>query len=84
MKSKLNLSPGQLGQVQATNLKYALKNDSIIKSDASKLSRFKQIKALQKEKDGELKKVFSADQYKQYQVFQAELKDKMKAKMGNY
>jgi hypothetical protein len=82
MKAKLSLDSGQLTRVQAINLKYALKNDPIIKSDISKFSKFRQIKALQKEKDGELKKVFTAEQYKQYQAFEAEMKEKMKAKMG--
>ncbi|MFW0717436.1 hypothetical protein [Pedobacter sp. N23S346] len=82
MKTKLSLDSGQLNHVQAINLKYALKNDPIIKSDASKLSKFKQLKTLQKEKDGELKKVFTAEQYKQYQAFEEEMKEKMKSKMG--
>lgn len=82
MKSKLNLDSGQVTQLQAINLKYALKTDPIIKSDAGKFSRFRQIKALQKEKDEELKKIFTAEQYKQYEAFKTEMKDKMKEKMG--
>ncbi|MBD1386692.1 hypothetical protein IDJ75_15520 [Mucilaginibacter rigui] len=82
MKNKLSLDSVQLTKVQAINLKYALKNDPIIKGNGSKFSKFKQIKALQKEKDGELKKIFTAEQYKQYQAFEAEIKEKMKAKMG--
>jgi len=82
LKSKLSLDSRQVTQVQAINLKYALKNDPIMKSDAGKFSKFKQIKALQKEKDLELKKVFTAEQFKQYQAFEAEIKDKMKAKMS--
>jgi hypothetical protein len=82
LKSKLNLDSGQVTRLQAINLKYALKNDPIIKSDAGKFSRFRQIKALQKEKDEELKKIFTAEQYKQYEAFKTEMKDKMKEKMG--
>jgi hypothetical protein len=82
LKSKLNLDSGHVTRLQAINLKYALKNDPIIKSDAGKFSRFRQIKALQKEKDEELKKIFTAEQYKQYEAFKTEMKDKMKEKMG--
>jgi hypothetical protein len=80
MKSKLGLDSQQVIQVQSINLKYALKNDQVFKSDAGKLTRFKQLKASQKEKDGELKKIFSAEQFKQYEAYQAEMKDKMKEK----
>jgi anion-transporting ArsA/GET3 family ATPase len=77
MKTRLNLDTGQLAQIQTINLKYALKNEPIIKSDANKLTKLKQLKALQKKKEDELKKVFTAEQYKQYQAFEAEMKGKI-------
>jgi predicted nucleic acid binding AN1-type Zn finger protein len=83
MKSKLNLDSGQAAKVQAINLKYAQKYEPIIKSDDSRFSRFRQAKALQKAKDAELKTVFTASQYKQYQDFEAEMKDKLKDKMAS-
>ena len=80
MTTKLKLSPDQTSKVQAINLKYAQEMDPIIKSDAGRFSKFKQAKALLKEKDTELKGVFTADQFKQYQDFEAEMRDKMKEK----
>jgi len=78
MKSKLGLDSVQLEQVEAINLKYALKNEPVIKSDDSKFSKFKQLKSSQKEKEAELKKILTADQFKQYQAFQDEMKAQLK------
>ncbi|MVT11873.1 hypothetical protein [Chitinophaga tropicalis] len=80
MKSKLNLDSVQLNQVEAINLKYALKNEPVIKSGDSKFSKFKQIKSSQKEKEAELKKIFTTEQFKQYQAFQDEMKAQLKEK----
>ncbi|WP_412469279.1 hypothetical protein [Pedobacter sp. KLB.chiD] len=77
MKTRLSLDTGQLARLKVINLKYALKNEPIIKSDAGKLAKLKQFKALQKEKNAELKKVFTAEQYNQYQAFEAEMKEKI-------
>jgi len=78
MKSKLGLDSVQLEQVEAINLKYALKNEPVIKSDDSKFSKFKQLKSTQKEKEAELKKILTAKQFKQYQAFQDEMKAQLK------
>lgn len=80
MKNKLGLDAVQGNQVQAINLKYALKNEPILRSDNSKLSKFRQLKSSQKEKDAELKKIFTAEQYKQYQSFQQEMTAQLKEK----
>jgi hypothetical protein len=78
MKSKLSLDSLQATKVQAINLKYALKTDPILKSDAGKFKKLKKIKALQEEKDDELKQVLTADQFKQYQALKERLKEKIK------
>ncbi|SEN05102.1 hypothetical protein SAMN05192574_102301 [Mucilaginibacter gossypiicola] len=83
MKSKLNLDSDQVLKVQVINLKYAQKFEPIIKSDDSRFSRFRQVKALQKAKDAELKTVFTGSQYKQYQDFEAEMKEKLKDRMAS-
>ena len=80
MKSKLGLDSVQLNRVEAINLKYALKNEPVIKSGDSKLSKFKQLRSSQKEKDAELQKTFTAEQYKQYQASQQEMKARLKEK----
>lgn len=73
MKSKLTLDSIQLVKVQAINLKYARQFDKILKSDDAKMSRIKQAMSLQKTKDAELKAVFTASQYKQYEAIENEL-----------
>jgi uncharacterized SAM-dependent methyltransferase len=80
MKNKLSLKADQEVKVQAINLNYAEKFDPIIKSNDNKLSRFMRAMDLQKAKDAELKKVFTAEQYKQYEAIESELKAKMKGK----
>lgn len=81
MKSKLNLNAQQQGKIEVINLNYAKKFEPIIKSSDSKMTRFKQAMSLQKAKDEELKKVFTAGQFQQYEKFQEELKGKLKDKI---
>lgn len=78
MTGKLNLTPAQATRVQSINLNYMQKNDLVLKSDAGKLSKFRQLRAIQKDKDAELKKEFSADQYNKYQDLKDEIKTEMK------
>jgi len=81
MKSKLNLNTEQQSIIEVINLNYAKKFESVIKSSNSKITRFKQAMSLQKAKDEELKKIFTAGQYQQYEKFQEELKSTLKDKM---
>ncbi|HCN50374.1 MAG TPA: hypothetical protein DIT10_15010 [Chryseobacterium sp.] len=73
MTSKLTLNAKQVEQVSALNLQYARKNDPILKSNEGKLSKFKKLKALQKEKSNALIQILDAGQYKKYE----EIKDQM-------
>lgn len=81
MKSKLNLDAQEQSKIEVINLNYAKKFEPVIKSTDSKVTRFKQAMSLQKAKDEELKKIFTASQYRQYEKFQEELKGKLKDKM---
>lgn len=81
MKSKMQLDTVQVVKVQAINLKYAQKMEPVIKGDDGKFKKYRAAMAIQKDKDAELKKVFSAEQYKQYQKFEDELKDKVREQM---
>jgi len=83
MKNKLGLDSAQLNQVEAINLKYALKNEPVIRSSDSKLAKFRTLNASQKEKQAELKKVLTAEQYRQYQAFQDEMKAELKERRKN-
>ncbi|RKR83866.1 hypothetical protein BDD43_4081 [Mucilaginibacter gracilis] len=84
MKSKLNLDSAQTTKVQAINLKYAIKTDPIMKGDGGKFAKFKQLKEIQKDKNADLKAVFTADQYQQYQTLQEEMKEKIKENMKEH
>ncbi|SKD09436.1 hypothetical protein SAMN05660461_5324 [Chitinophaga ginsengisegetis] len=80
MKNKLDLDSAQVSQIDAINLEYAIRNEPILRGGDSKFSKFRQIKSLQKEKDAALKKVFTGEQYKQYQAIQLEMKTQLKEK----
>jgi hypothetical protein len=83
MQEKLKLDPGQLKKVEAINLKYPQKFQPIIKSSDSRMSKMKQAKALQEQKDMELKVAFTKDQFTQYQAFERELRSKLRARMND-
>ena len=78
MKTRLKLDSAQLLQVQSINSKYAEKFDPVLKSNAGRFSKLRQLKSLQDQKNKEMKVVLRKDQFKQYQQLQAELKEKVK------
>lgn len=82
MKSKLKLDTGQILKVQAINLKYAQKFEPIIKGSDGRMKKMREAMSLQKQKDAELKQVFTTEQYKQYQDFEQEMKSKMMSRMN--
>lgn len=73
MTTKLNLNASQVQQISALNLQYAQKNEPIIQSNDSKVSKFKKLKALQKEKSNAFSQILSEEQYKKYE----DIKDQM-------
>jgi len=81
MKNKLNLNAGQQTKVEVINLNYAKRYEPIIKSSDSKITRLRQALSLQKAKDEELKKVFTDEQYKQYEKLKEALKGTIKNKI---
>jgi hypothetical protein len=81
MKSKLKLDAAQESKVQAINLTYAKKMQTVIKSDDGRFSKMKQAKSLQEAKDQELKKVFTPTQFNQYKDFEDEMKAKLKERV---
>jgi regulator of protease activity HflC (stomatin/prohibitin superfamily) len=71
-------------KVHDLNLKYAKKSQELRgggnfmdMSDAQREKMRAQMNAQQEEKDAELKKIFSADQYKQYEKYRAEARQRM-------
>lgn len=81
MLDKLKLGNQQLAKVKVVNLKYALKFQPILMSDKGRLSKFRAFKALQEQKDIELKDIFTTSQFKQYKDFEDDMRKKMKAAM---
>jgi hypothetical protein len=73
MKEQLSLTSAQEPKVKAINLKYANKMQDVRKMTDTAAQR-KLTESLNKQKDGELKTVFTADQFKNYQKLMAEFK----------
>ncbi|MCX6305258.1 MAG: hypothetical protein NT040_09830 [Bacteroidetes bacterium] len=73
MKEKLSLTAAQEPKVSAINLKYAKKVDEARKI-ADTAARHKSVQNLNKLKDGELKTVLTAEQFKSYQKQVEEMK----------
>jgi anion-transporting ArsA/GET3 family ATPase len=83
MKTKLHLDTQQIVKVKVVNLKYAQKIEPLIKSDDSRFTKFREFKKLQAAKDAELKGIFNAGQFKLYQDYESDMKEKMKEKAKN-
>ena len=78
MTSSLKLDAGQTEKVGQINLKYAQKMDPLIQGSGSKMSRFKALKSINKDKEAELKGVLTTEQFGQFQKQQQEMKDKLR------
>lgn len=79
---KLNLTDEQKEEFQAMNIKYAEKMLALKEGGGSKMSKMKKAKGIRSEKEAEVKKMLSDEQYATYQSFQKEMSDKMKAIMN--
>ncbi len=78
----LSLTPDQQTAVAAINLKYA-KQMQTLKNDGERSpDRRKQLGDLRRSKEGELKQVFSAEQYKQYVALREENRQKRQHARG--
>jgi Spy/CpxP family protein refolding chaperone len=73
MKTQLNLTPAQEPKVNAINLKYAKKMQEA-RNTTDTAARRKSFESLNKQKDAELKTVFTAEQFKTYQKLIEEIK----------
>ena len=81
MKEKLKLSPEQLGQVEAINVKYADKMQGVLTGSSGFLMKMRDAKGLDQAKDGELQKVLNPEQYQGYLASKNEMKERMMAKL---
>ena len=77
MKQNLSLSNDQLVQIEPLNLKYAQKMEEV-KAISGKIGKLKKAKSIMDEKDGQLKKILTKDQFNVYLEKREEIRDKMK------
>jgi hypothetical protein len=66
MKEQLHLTPDQEVSTHAINLKYAAQNEDMKTSTDSRRAKFEELKLRDKKKDGELKQIFSEEQFELY------------------
>jgi hypothetical protein len=83
MAENLALTAEQKPAVQAINLKYAQKIDVVYKTETAKLQRFRKMKSVTEEKDRELKKALTSEQYAQYEKNKEEMWEKIKERREN-
>ena len=81
MKSKLGLSEAQLEKVSALNLEYAKKFDPILKGSDGRFSKIRQVRALEAEKEAQLKGLISAEQFKTFEASRSEMRKQVGARI---
>ena len=82
MKKRLSLTADQEPTVAAINLNYARKMQTVLETGERNRQTLKQVRGMADQKDAELKAVFTADQYTQYETFKDGQKDRMKERRG--
>lgn len=82
MKKQLSLSAEQETAVAAINLKYAQQAQTLIDGGNRNRETMKQVRTMMSSKDEELKKVFSQEQYTQYDTFKDTQKNRAKQNRG--
>ena len=80
MKTELSLTDDQYPSVQAINLKYAQKNETIIKGSDGKFAKYRALKSSQKDKSKEMKAILTIDQYKKYEDMMKKAAEEFKRK----
>ena len=81
MREKLGLKEGDVSKVAAINKKYAEKMDPVIKGTEGPLIKMQHAKAIEQEKEAELKKVLSQDQFEKFLAMKEEMREKLAQKV---
>lgn len=81
MESELSLDSTVVPTVYDINLKYANKMESIKNSGGRRYQKFQQMKSLSEDKDNELKKIFTKEQYNTYLARKNEAREEIKQRM---
>lgn len=80
MKTQLVLDETVAQQAYVINLKYAEQIISLRESNKRRISKLRELKSITKNKDGELKKIFTPNQYEEYLAKKEEMKEAIKEK----
>ncbi|MEL7123084.1 MAG: hypothetical protein AAFO07_26780 [Bacteroidota bacterium] len=78
----LNLSEEQKTEFAAITKKYAKQMLTVKQEGGSKMSMYKKVKSIRKDRNKEMKEVLSEEQYDVYLKKQKEMQKKMKEKRG--
>ena len=78
LAERLSLTAKQSEQVDQINRKYAGEVDSILRSDDYRSKKARLFKSAMKNKDRELKKVLSKEQYEMYEKIREEMKQRLR------
>jgi hypothetical protein len=82
MKSKLALTAEQTQAVADLNLKYANRMESIIKGSSNSLSKMFQMRKINNEKETELKRILSPQQWEKFDASRDEMRQQFEAQIG--
>jgi hypothetical protein len=82
MKSRLDLSTDQLGQVEALNLKYAKEMDPVLKGSGGVLERLRKAREIDHAKDTALQGVLSESQFQKYAAAKQEMRKELEQKLA--
>jgi len=81
MKSKLGLSPDQEKKIAELNLKYANKMQPIIQGSEGPFEEMRDVRSINEEKEGELKRILSPDQFQKYLAGKEEMREKFEQRI---
>ena len=79
----LKLSEKQKSEFEAITKKYAKQMKAVKDGGGGKYKKYKKVKSIQKDKNSEMEKLLSKDQYEAYLEKQKEMQKKMKDKEKN-
>jgi hypothetical protein len=79
----LNLSEKQKPEFEAITKKYAVQMKAVKENGGGKYKMYKKVKSIQKNKNSEMKKLLSEDQYEIYLEKQKEMQKRMKDREKN-
>ena len=84
MKIELGLDTSLVETVHIINLKYAIKIENLKNTHSGRVKKFKHLRSLSSNKDSELKKILTKDQFKAYVKKKDEMRINAKSKyQGN-